>query len=140
MKKHMTILAYAGLFPFLVLSFTAIVFPDLTSQAVHLFSLYSAVLLSFFGGIHWLDALNHNRTPHQGYVAMIPTLLSWICLIFQHHTWSLGLLSIGYLLILLYDKQFLMLDKAIVVEYTKLRMILTTVVVLTHALLIFIVT
>ena len=130
-------LGYAGLLPFIGLN--ALTFIDILPQSlVYLyFTQYSAVLLSFFGGVHWYDAISSNKPAHQMYVAMLPTIVGWICLTQTGAPWGLGVLSIGYLLMMFYDKQVLTLPKEMVVAYTKLRMQLTTVVVLSHALMIF---
>ena len=130
-------LGYAGLVPFIglnLLTFTEI----LPQSLVYLyFTQYSAVLLSFFGGIHWYDAISSHKQGHQLYIAMLPTVIGWLCLTQSGAPWVLGALSISYLLIMFYDKQVLTLPKEMVVSYTKLRMQLTTIVVLSHAFMIF---
>ncbi len=137
MKIQAKILGFAGLIPFIALNIALFADALPTSLVYILFTQYSAVLLSFFGGIHWYDAISSNKSGHQMYVAMLPTIIGWLCLTQTGAQWVLGVLSISYLLLLFYDKQVLTLPKSIVVEYTKLRMILTTVVVLSHAVMIF---
>ncbi|TPV61063.1 DUF3429 domain-containing protein [Aestuariibacter sp. GS-14] len=137
MNSQAKYLGYAGLVPFLALNIALFTQVYPSTLIYILFTQYSAVLLSFFGGIHWYDAVSSKRTGHQLYVAMLPTIIGWICLSQTGAHWALGVLSISYLLILFYDKQVLTLPKDMVVEYTKLRMTLTTVVVLSHAVMIF---
>lgn len=130
-------LGFAGLLPFIGLNVLA--FIDVMPQSlVYLyFTQYSAVLLSFFGGVHWYDSISSKKSGHQMYIAMLPTIVGWLCLTQAGAPWVLGILSISYLLIMFYDKQTLTLPKEMVVAYTKLRMQLTTVVVLSHAIMIF---
>lgn len=130
-------LGFAGLLPFIALNVLAVT--DLLPQSLTYlyFTQYSAVLLSFFGGVHWYDAISSKKQGHQLYVAMLPTIVGWLCLTQTDAPWVLGILSISYLLMMFYDKQVLTLPKEIVVTYTKLRMQLTTIVVLSHAMMIF---
>ena len=95
-------LGYAGLLPFIGLN--ALTFIDILPQSlVYLyFTQYSAVLLSFFGGVHWYDAISSNKPAHQMYVAMLPTIVGWICLTQTGAPWVLGVLSISYLLMMFY--------------------------------------
>lgn len=71
------------------------------------------------------------------YIAMLPTIIGWLCLTQAGAHWVLGVLSASYVLMMFYDKQVLTLPKTMVVDYTKLRMTLTTIVVLSHAVMIF---
>lgn len=137
MNSQAKYLGYAGLVPFLALNIALFTQVYPSTLIYILFTQYSAVLLSFFGGIHWYDAVSSKRSGHQLYVAMLPTIVGWICLSQTGAHWVLGVLSMSYLLVLFYDKQVLTLPKDMVVEYTKLRMTLTTVVVLSHAVMIF---
>ncbi len=140
MPYSAVILGIAGLIPFVAMPL--FIASDIlsVSQGARYFTQYSAVLLSFFGGVHWLDALQHNRTNHQLYVAMLPTIIGWLCLVFSGDVKVLGVLSVSYIAILFYDKFTLSLPQKIVVAYTTVRMALTTVVVVCHALMIFLLT
>jgi hypothetical protein len=93
---------------------------------------YSAIILSFFGGIHWLDAIQNRRKDHQLFVSMLPSIVAWLSLMFLDGTILLSVLSLSYIGILLYDKYVLALEKDILMDYTKMRIQLTTVVVLSH--------
>lgn len=130
-------LGAAGLIPFILLPMIGALdwLPLFTSARY--FTQYSAVLLSFFGGIYWWDALSKRDYGVQLYVAMLPTLIGWLCLVLAGHPFVLGLLSLCYLGVLYYDKQCLSLSKEEIVSYIILRMALTTVVVLGHAWMIF---
>ncbi|MFC3095487.1 DUF3429 domain-containing protein [Alteromonas sediminis] len=137
MKNTAWLLGVAGLLPFVGIPLLATTNTIDWYLAAKGFVSYSAVILSFLGGIHWYDAICGNRSKHQIYVAMLPSILGWLCLAFIPQLMALGLLSVGFLLIMLYDKQVLTLPKDKVVWYTKLRMTLTTVVVLSHGWMIF---
>ncbi|MEW9796792.1 DUF3429 domain-containing protein [Alteromonas sp. CYL-A6] len=126
-------LGLAGLLPFLCMPLAIVTDTLPLPQAARYFTQYSAVLLSFFGGIHWWDAISHKRFNHQMVVAMLPTITGWLCLVFSGTPLVLGILSISYLAILFYDKYMLALPKSDIMSYMTLRMGLTTVVVLTHA-------
>ncbi len=133
-------LGFAGLIPFIALPVMILTGMVSVSEGARYFTQYSAVLLSFFGGVHWLDALQHNRTNHQLYVAMLPTIIGWLCLVFSGDVKVLGVLSVAYIAILFYDKFTLTLPQKIVVGYTSVRMVLTSVVVISHAVMIGILT
>lgn len=137
MKNKAWLLGLAGLIPFIFLPLLASVGVIDWYITVSAFVSYSAVILSFLGGIHWYDALCGNASKHQIYVAMLPSIIGWSCLVFVPKLPALGLLSMSFLLIMLYDKQVLSMPKDNVIWYTKLRMVLTTVVVLTHGWVIF---
>lgn len=131
------VLGIAGLIPFIGLPLLAVSGHLGMYEAMHYFTLYSAVLLSFFGGVHWYDAIANRNTGHQLYVAMLPTIIGWICLMLGSDIRTLGILSVSYLAVLIYDKFTLALPKDLVLSYTTLRIGLTTVVVLAHAFMIF---
>ncbi len=133
-------LGLAGLIPFVFMPLAITLDWLAVSQAARYFTQYSAVLLSFFGGIHWWDAINQFRVNHQLYVAMLPTIIGWLCLVFSGSPVVLGVLSLSYLAILVYDKFTLAMPKALIMGYMSLRMALTTVVVITHAWMIFLLT
>ncbi|MBU2976971.1 DUF3429 domain-containing protein [Alteromonas sp. C1M14] len=132
MPYSVVYLGTAGLIPFILLPLVgSLDWLPLTTSARY-FTQYSAVLLSFFGGIYWWDALSKREYGAQLYIAMLPTLLGWLCLVLAGHPFVLGLLSLCYLGVLFYDKQSLTLTKEEIVSYITLRMALTTVVVLSH--------
>lgn len=133
------VLGIAGLIPFIGLPLLAVTGALGIFEAMHYFTLYSAVLLSFFGGVHWYDAITNRNTGHQLYVAMLPTIVGWLCLMLGSDVRTLGILSIAYLGVLIYDKFTLALPKDLIMSYTTLRIGLTTVVVLAHAVMIFLI-
>lgn len=140
MTKIHYVLGIAGLFPFygmilLYLSGTI----EIYRAALH-FIQYSAVLLSFFGGIHWLDAVQNKRKNHQLYVAMVPTIIGWLALVIGNDPRVLAALSVCYIGVLFYDKYNLALEKSLIIPYITLRVTLTSAVVVAHAWLIILLT
>lgn len=133
MPKLANLLGYAGLIPFIGLPLLSLLGIIDKNLAYIYFVQYSAIILSFFGGIHWFDAItNNNGKQHQLLVAMLPSIVAWLSLICLTGTWLLCVLSVAYIGILMYDKYVLALPKRLLFEYISLRVILTSVVVLTH--------
>ena len=132
------ILGYLGLIPFIFFSLHELFSLNLlTSMQANMgFVQYSAIILSFFGGIHWYQALCEPKNSHQIYIAMLPSIVAWSSLFLFDIKITLFVLSVSYLLILMYDKYYLELPKNIVIEYTKMRLTLTSVVIVSHFLLI----
>ncbi len=132
MHSSAKFLGYAGLIPFVGLPF--LVFFNILEryQGFLYFVQYSAIILSFFGGIHWLDAIQNRRKNHQLYVAMLPSIVAWLSLILLEGETLLSVLSVAYIAVLMYDKYVLAMEKDILIDYTTLRVVLTTVVVLSH--------
>ncbi|MGM0833600.1 DUF3429 domain-containing protein [Halomonas qinghailakensis] len=100
--------------------------------AVYGFSYYSAVILSFLGGVHWGSALQVPRPDNRRrlFIAMVPSLIAWPALLFNVVT-GLWVLLAGFILIGGYD---LSRDgrEGFPAWYFKLRGLLTGVVVAFH--------
>lgn len=132
MQNTAKYLSFAGLLPFIGIPLCIFIgLIDAYLGYLH-FAQYSAIILSFFGGIHYLDALQNRRTNHQLFVSMLPSIVAWLALVFLTGTMLLSILSLSYIGILMYDKYVLALDKDILIDYTKMRVMLTTIVVLCH--------
>lgn len=132
MHTSAKLLGYLGLIPFIMIPLLIMADQLFYFEGFEFFVQYSAIILSFFGGIHWLDALQNRRKNHQLYMAMLPSIVAWLSLIFLSANTLLSVLSITYIGVLMYDKYVLALERDILIPYTQLRMILTTVVVGTH--------
>jgi hypothetical protein len=132
MHNSAKLLGYAGLLPFIGIPILILMGQLHYFQGYTYFVQYSAIILSFFGGIHWLDALQNRRKNHQLFVAMLPSIVGWLCLIWLDGYQLLSALSVAYIAILLYDKYVLALEKDILIPYTFLRTVLTTVAVISH--------
>ena len=138
MPYSVVFLGIAGLIPFLLLPLLAVTGLLSVGESARYFTQYSAVLLSFFGGVYWWDALVKKHHGSQLFIAMIPTIIGGVCLVFSGNIVVLGVLSLSYLAVFYYDKNHLVLEKDEIVSYIALRMGLTTIVVLCHAWMIFI--
>jgi hypothetical protein len=134
MPINAKILGYLGLIPFIFFALHELLSLNLLTsmQASMGFIQYSAIILSFFGGVHWYQALCEPKNNHQIYVAMLPSIVAWSSLFLFDIKITLFVLSVSYLLILMYDKFTLSLPKTIIIEYTKMRLVLTTVVISCH--------
>jgi len=132
MHNHAKWLGFAGLIPFVGIPILVLSGYLHYFQGYTYFVQYSAIILSFFGGIHWLDALQNRRTNHQLYVSMLPSVVGFVALVFLDGYVLLSILSIAYIGILMYDKYVLALDRDILIPYTYMRIWLTTIVVLSH--------
>lgn len=126
------LLGYAGLLPFIGIPILVSIGQIQYYQGYVAFIQYSAIILSFFGGIHWLDALQNKRKNHQLYFSLLPSIVAWLALVFLDGPTLLSVLSIAYIATLMYDKFVLALAKDILIPYTYLRTVLTTVVVISH--------
>lgn len=137
MQNTAKLLGYAGLLPFILIpAFIIIGLMDAYIGYLH-FVQYSAIILSFMGGIHWLDALQNRRKNHQLFASMLPSIVAWLSLVFLDGTVLLSILSLSHLGVLVYDKYVLALEKDILIEYTQLRVLLTTVVVISHLIMVY---
>jgi hypothetical protein len=137
MQNTAKLLGYAGLLPFIIIPISIIVgLMDAYLGYLH-FVQYSAIILSFMGGIHWLDALQNRRKNHQLFAAMVPSIIAWLSLVFLDGTILLSILSLSHIGVLIYDKYVLALEKDILLDYIQLRVLLTTVVVISHLIMVY---
>lgn len=137
MQNAAKLLGYAGLLPFVAIPILIIIgLLDAYLGYLH-FVQYSAIILSFLGGIHWLDAIQNRRSNHQLFASMLPSIVAWLSLIFLDGAMLLGILSISHIAVLIYDKYVLALEKDILIDYTQLRIVLTTVVVISHLVMVY---
>ena len=128
MTKHMNFLGAAGLIPFVGLPLLLLLQLVSVQEGVAWFTLYSAVILSFLGGIHWYDALNRTSSVSQLYIAMLPSIIAFAVLLFTQGVTALLMLKVSFLALLLYDFKQLQMNA----HYLRLRTLLTGVVVGCH--------
>ncbi|WP_100657158.1 DUF3429 domain-containing protein [Alteromonas flava] len=139
MPNNAKLLGYLGLIPFLIIPLAIIMETLSYAQGFAFFTQYSAIILSFLGGIHWYAAVTENRYWHQIYVAMLPSIVGWLALILFPDARALGVLSLSFIGMVFYDKFTLQMTPSMIIDYTRLRVILTTIVVAAHAVMIFVV-
>ncbi|CUS48468.1 MAG: Protein of unknown function (DUF3429) [Idiomarinaceae bacterium HL-53] len=123
-----TRLAWAGLVPFIltVVLGALNVAPEFMVQV---FLVYSAVILSFLGGIHWGLAMSENLPRPQGalLICMLPSIAGWAAVAFLSSMVALLVLAAVYLLWLNYD-----LKMVNATWYERFRKPITFVVAGTH--------
>lgn len=123
-------LTWAGVVPFIV---TAIVgaIGAWQYELLNVFLVYSAVILSFLGGIHWGLVMSGKLERAQGslIICMLPSLVAWAAYAFLPALWALGVLGLMYLFWLNYD-----LGRIRDTWYQNLRRPVTFVVVGSHFL------
>lgn len=130
-------LGYAGLVPFLVFTLGGLldVYAD---HAVRLFVIYSALILSFLGGIHWGVAMQSEDSPTRAFKwSMLPSIIGIV--LFFAGTWvspltMLTVLALTHLFWLNFEKRHLSEQ----LWYLELRNRLTFTVVALHVILIII--
>lgn len=138
MPANAKLLGYLGLIPFITIPI-AVMFEVLSfPQAFAFFTQYSAIILSFLGGIHWYAAITDNGPKHQIYAAMLPSIIGWLALIGFADVRTLGILAVAHVAVVFYDKFTLQMSPQLIVDYTRLRVQLTTVVVVCHAAMVWI--
>ncbi|MCV2885291.1 DUF3429 domain-containing protein [Aestuariibacter sp. AA17] len=101
------VLGYLGLIPFILLPLAislSIINPVFGET---LFFTYSAIILSFLGGVHWYDSLQKESASFQPYFAMAPSLVGWVSITFLNYFPALITLSIAYIMVLIADKCWL---------------------------------
>lgn len=128
MPRQALLLGLLGLIPFLSLPFLHWTSWFENLNTIEAFTLYSAIILSFFGGVHWHASLTAPAHQIQIYIAMTPSILAWLAVAFGSPVYSLWILLICYLAILVYDLLTLKMPKG----YGALRTGLTLVAGLCH--------
>ena len=136
MPANAKLLGFLGLIPFMTIPVAVMLNVLSYPQAFAFFSQYSAIILSFLGGIHWFAAITDNRYNHQIYVAMLPSIVGWLALIGFADVRTLGVLALAHVAVVFYDKFTLQLSPNLIIDYTRMRIQLTTTAVVCHALMV----
>lgn len=124
---------FTGAVPFLALT---IVIASTNSSGWYerAFAFYSALILSFLGGIRWGDA---GTTRDPGYrdltLSILPSLLAWGALMLDNFYLQLAILMLGHLLAAVVDG--LIPPKAQLPWLRRLRLQLSGLVLICHAIL-----
>ncbi|HEY9042806.1 MAG TPA: DUF3429 domain-containing protein [Rheinheimera sp.] len=133
--RYNNLLGYAGLIPFILLPLLYVT-PLLLSQeqVLELYGLYSALILGFMAGVLW--PVLHNQTPapekawHLPLAAVMLPILSFIALLCAK-PYFLPLQACLYVLLRLSEYR-LGINRQYSKDYRALRNQLTTVVLLSH--------
>lgn len=133
-------LGLAGLLPFLVSVSVAWLAPIAWQMlAIQAFLYYSAVILSFLGGIQWGVAMSLETVGSTGFrirllLSMVPSLIAWPALLL-HPLTGAWVLAIGFVLVRFHELS--LHGRAELPDwYQSLRLHLTLIVLASHALLI----
>ncbi|MFV7771805.1 DUF3429 domain-containing protein [Shewanella marisflavi] len=138
MSKTYSMLGYAGLLPFILstcLMLTGLTFFSL--DPFMLFTSYSAIILSFLAGTLWgrESCKVHYLTEDKLLIiSNVVSVAAWVAIVVNHLYVSLLILSVGYLVVYLKDRQQWR-EKTLSDEYIQLRTRLTAVAVLCHLII-----
>ncbi|MDZ7802557.1 DUF3429 domain-containing protein [Thiohalophilus sp.] len=124
------VLGYAGLIPFVVFSIGTWIDLPGVQNADFVLRTYGAIILSFMGAIHWGAAMSHQGKPAQVQLALsvFPALFGWAALLIAH-TYSYSILIIAFVTLCVMDQRAAK-DNLVPAWYVPMRIVLTTVVVL----------
>ncbi|WP_106477466.1 DUF3429 domain-containing protein [Phytohalomonas tamaricis] len=138
-EKHFGVahaLGLAGLVPFILGASGAFLVPlPWQGLFIQAFLYYSALILSFLGGIHWGVGMSLDRVNSPGFnarlgISVVPSLLAWPALFLDVRYATLVLMG-GFLFMRLYERQRESIE-LLPVWYRSLRTWLTAIVVLAH--------
>jgi hypothetical protein len=129
---HAWYLGLAGLIPFVGLPLACLLDLLSYSQGAFYFKQYSAIILSFLGGVLWLNALMERHTSHMIFIAMLPSIIGWFAVCFIPTQMALAILVVAFASLVVYERQFLLIPQQWVKSYSQLRMTLTAVVAASH--------
>ena len=131
MRQHAVFLGACGLLPFLLLPLATETKFIALFEGVSYFLQYAAVILSFLGGVLWYTALTNHNPVYQIYIAMLPSILAWLSLMFLPYDMVLLTLSAGFVVLLVYEQRIINAPE----WYQRLRLVLTSVVVGCHLMM-----
>ncbi len=95
-------LGWAGALPFLLLALGAWS-PQWRDPAVQAFLAYSALILSFLGGVRWGRAMAGSAAPEQFAGAVLPSLWGWLAWLALPPVAALWMLASGFALLAWWD-------------------------------------
>lgn len=146
LSKHqdtITNYMYLGLLPFFAGALSPWVFIDYEAIAVNLFFIYSAIIFSFLSGVIWATVLlknteqineektNGEHNKRHLHAAIIFSLFPLAAALLPD-TFKIGLMLLGFLLLLFWEKLFL--NSLYAQWYQQLRHKITFIVVACHML------
>ena len=139
-NRFASLLTYAGVLPFLILSFYQCFYPGHSLLGFNprvLFQAYAAVILSFLAGIHWGIALqNPARCQRTLFVSSnLIALLAWGTLFKPLHLITSCVLMLAFLYQLLFDA-CLWRQGLLATWFFRLRLSVTLPVMLSLALMV----
>ncbi|GAB2683017.1 DUF3429 domain-containing protein [Aliiglaciecola sp. 3_MG-2023] len=135
LKYHAKILGYAGLTPFIFLPFFILWETVSYFEGVGFFIQYSAIILSFLGGVLWFDGINNKRSIILIYLAMLPSIVGWLSVIWFPPEAALITLACSYILVIFYEFKL----SSLATWYKSLRIRLTAITVGSHLMIIWLI-
>lgn len=131
-ERSATWLGWAGVLPFAALA-AAAYWPQAPIWANGAFVAYSAVILSFLGGIRWGRAMAAASGDAREFArSVMPSLLAWPCLMLPLDT-AVPALALGFVVVAMIDTRGETLPAP--AWFPRLRLGLTAAVVACHGLL-----
>lgn len=130
-------LGYLGVLPFLIPAVCALLsIPLFQLDPLEVFIAYSGIILSFLAGTLWGRCLGTEQVHAQERGLLLSSnafaLAAWLCLLLSRYPLALLILMLGFIAVLLVE-----LGESIQMKrpYRRLRIQLTTVVLLLHGVL-----
>jgi hypothetical protein len=121
-------LGWAGVLPFVALAVAGWL-PGVPIWTDGAFVAYSALILSFLGGIRWGRAMTHGASTQEYLRSVMPSLLAWPTLMLPLDT-AVPALALGFVLVAINDSRGETMPAP--PWFARLRVGLTLVVVLCH--------
>ncbi|USD35785.1 MULTISPECIES: DUF3429 domain-containing protein [Ferrimonas] len=128
MSRHALWLGIAGLIPFVTLPLLLMAGVIDSVQAQIGFVQYSAIILSFLGGIHWYQGLLAGSGNWQIHFSMWPSIVGWLALVLAPIPVALGVLALAFAVMMAADRWIGRQPPG----YRTLRLSLTSVAVVSH--------
>lgn len=127
-------LGYLGLLPFIICLVLVILGRNWQSDALQVFIFYSAIILSFLSGTLWQVNTKASK-PKQQIISNIFCLMAFLSLLIVKQV-ALITLALSYLLLFIYERHLIQSSQS-PNSYLKMRLKLTTIVVLLHGFALF---
>jgi hypothetical protein len=130
------VLGYAGVLPFATLALVHVFGGgDISPHALRAFLVYSALILSFLGGIRWGVATRFDRLQAGALtIAVLPSLWAFACLLWPDPSTAVWGLLVGFIILGLAD--WLLPAQGSAIWMTDLRARLSIAVVACHGVMI----
>lgn len=132
-SSHSNLLGIAGLLPFLCLPVFSVLGAISYFEAISFFNQYSAIILSFLGGVIWFDGITNKKPIWQLYFAMLPSIVGWISLVILPPKIALIVLMVSFFCLLLIEWKLLVSES----WYQRLRLRLTSVAMAGHLMMLY---
>lgn len=128
MQKHARFLGFLGLFPFAFIPLAIEMDRLALFVGVQYFAQYSAIILSFLGGVLWYHSLYVNESERLAYTAMLPSIVGWISLVFLPPFGTIVCLTVALVMLLIIEHK----TTNMALWYRNMRVSLTSIVTGCH--------